>query len=129
MDGIQVRDTYALAFRSNKELDVDNLTVTHKATSTSAAGQAIITGVALKSINVYGMAVTSAGTVKVTFNSKIGTTNTGLRSFNLIAGVPIVLPVGKNGDEWFKTAAGGALTVSPSAPADVNMTFKTKVEA
>jgi len=126
---IKHRGYYALAFASNKELDVDNLTVTHKAVSTSAAPATVIAGVTAKKHNVYGMAVTSAGTVKATFYSKVATTNTAIRSFNLIAGVPVVLPVGKNGDEWFATGTAGALTVGLSAPADVNITTKTKSEA
>jgi hypothetical protein len=128
MAGISVRDIVATAFKSNKELNVDNLTVTHSAPSTTVASTSLVSATASKTIQVYGLTMTAANTVKVTFNSTVGTTNTAVRALNMIAGVPIVLPVGKNGDEHFAPAASAALTVSLSAAVDTNITVKTKKE-
>ena len=116
------------AFSDGQEVNVDNITLTHKAVSTTAPGQTVLAGTASKVTNVYGLTMTAVNTVKVTFNSKVATTNTAIRSFNMIAGVPIVLPVGKNGDEHFATASAGALTASLSAAVETNISVKTKAE-
>ena len=127
MAGNKVREWVGLLFADNTPQEVSGLTLTHKTVSTTAAPATIVAAGTAKH-NVYGAVITSAGTVKATFYSKVATTNTAIRSFNLIAGVPVVLPTGKNGDEWFATGTAGALTVGLSAAADVNISVKTKNE-
>ena len=128
MAGNEARTTSVPAFRDGQEINVDNLTLTQKTTSTSAAAQSILTAVALKKHKVYGLCLTAAGTVKVSLGSTVATTTTVIRAFNMIAGVPVVLQVEKNGSHWLETGTAGALTVSPSATADISYTFKSKSE-
>ena len=122
------RDGYMALFSDGSEINADGLTLTQKTTSTSAAAQSILTAVAAKKHKVFGMCLTAAGTVKVSLGSTVATTTTVIRAFNMIAGIPVVLPVGKNGQHWLETGAAGALTVSPSVTADISYTFQTKNE-
>jgi len=127
MAGRKPKDAVIPVFTDGQENNVDNLTLTQKTTSTSAAAQTIIAA-GTAAHKIYGMCLTAAGTVKVSLGSTVATTTTVIRAFNMIAGVPIVLPVQKNGQHWFETGTAGILSVSPSATADISYTFQSKNE-